>query len=237
MIVGSEIWQLHLRQGASFFGVDLDDLTLQSFTRYAKELLIWNKKINLTSIIQPHEIVEKHFIDSLAVYPYLTPHACLLDMGTGAGFPGIALKISLPDLKATLIDASAKKINFIKQAIRILGLKDIQAQYIRAEDLLQRKTSKDKFEVVVCRAFSALDKFLDLALPLLTEGGTVLAMKGKFPYNEIKSIGVKGDGPQHISRNNYHLKMDAYTYHLPFSRSRRSLIRFTLLGHGNLEET
>ena len=103
MIVGSKRWHLHLRKGASLFGVDLDDLSLQSFTRYAKELLIWNKKTNLTSITDPYEIVEKHFIDSLAVYPYLTPYAYLLDMGTGAGFPGLTLKITLPNLKATLM--------------------------------------------------------------------------------------------------------------------------------------
>jgi 16S rRNA (guanine527-N7)-methyltransferase len=234
MIIGSKIWQLQLRHGASFFGVDLDDLTLQSFTRYAKELLIWNKKINLTSITQPHEILEKHFIDSLAVYPYLLPHRSLLEMGSGAGFPGIVLKIVLPSLKATLIDASGRKINFIKHVIRTLGIKDIQAQDIRAEDLQQRKMHHENFEVVICRAFSALDTFLDMALPLLTRDGIALAMKGKFPYSEIKSIGAVGSNPQYISRNNYHLKMDAYTYQLPFSFSQRSLIRFTLLGHDTL---
>jgi 16S rRNA (guanine527-N7)-methyltransferase len=234
MIVGSKIWQLQLRQGSSFFGVDLDDLTLQRFSRYAKELLIWNKKINLTSITQPHEILEKHFIDSLVVYSYLLPYRSLLEMGTGAGFPGIALKIVLPRLKATLIDASAKKINFIKHIIRTLDLKDIQAQYIRAENLYQRKTYRDNFGVVICRAFSALDTFLDMALPLVTKGGIALAMKGKFPYNEIKSIGAMGSDPQYIYRNNCHLKMDTYTYQLPFSLSQRSLIRFTLLRRGTL---
>ena len=195
---------------------------------FAQELLLWNKKINLTSITTPEEIAEKHFIDSLAIVSYLAPGAKILDMGTGAGFPGIPLKIALPDLEMTLIDASVKKISFVKHIIRVLGLKGIKAQHIRADDLSQRLTQSDKFEVVTCRAFSTLNDFLSLALPFLSAGGSALALKGNFPIDEINALGDAGANQQILFRNKHRLKMEAHTYQLPFSHGQRSLIRFTL---------
>ena len=228
MTIGSDQWKQRLKQGASYFELELDDHCLQKFAQFAKELLVWNQKINLTSIIKPSEIVEKHFIDALAIHPYLCPEATVLDMGAGPGFPGIPLKLIRPMLKMTLIDASAKKVSFLKHVIRILKLTDIQAHHMRAEDIPLKRSENNLFEVVICRAFSALDKFLDLALPLLSQGGTVLAMKGKFPYGEMKVIGGNGTDPQTICYRHYQLKVTSLLYQLPFSYSHRSLIRFTI---------
>jgi 16S rRNA (guanine527-N7)-methyltransferase len=228
MTVGSDQWKRRLKQGAAHFELELDDRCLQNFTRFAKELLRWNQKINLTSIIKPSEIVEKHFIDALAVHPYLSQGATILDMGAGPGFPGIPLKLIRPMLQMTLIDASVKKVSFLKHVIRILKLTDIQAHHMRAEDFPLKKSEDELFNVVICRAFSTLDKFLDLALPLLAQGGTALAMKGKFPYGEMKVIGGNGIDPQTICYRHYQLNVTSLLYQLPFSYSHRSLIRFTI---------
>ena len=234
MTVGSDQWNRHLKQGASYYELELDDHCLQYFTRFAKELLLWNQKINLTSIVEPSDIVEKHFIDALAVHPYLSQDATILDMGAGPGFPGIPLKLIRPMLKMTLIDASAKKVTFLKHVIRILNLTNIQAHHMRAEDFPLKKSGNVLFNVVICRAFSTLDKFLDLALPLLSQRGTALAMKGKFPFEEMRVIGGNGVDPQTIIYRHYHLKVVSLLYQLPFSYSHRSLIRFTILKQSQL---
>lgn len=228
MIIGSNQWHTLLQQGALSFGVELDHQNMQRLTRFVEELLIWNRKINLTSITKPEEIAEKHIVDSLAVAPYLNPTVKILDMGAGAGFPGIPLKIVLPDLKMTLIDASAKKISFIKHVVRVLELRDIEAYHIRAENLSQSPTHDTVFDVVVSRAFSALDQFLRLALPFLPRNGMALAMKGTFPIDEIRVLGGRKTNSQIVSWHDYRLEIDVSTYRLPFSRGQRSLVRATL---------
>jgi 16S rRNA (guanine527-N7)-methyltransferase len=225
MQIGSNQWCMHLKQGASFFGVDLESQALCRFTRLAEELLIWNAKINLTSITEPAEIMEKHFIDSLALLPCFESDAMVLDVGSGAGFPGIPLKIALPNLRVTMIDASAKKVSFLKHAIRVLGLKNIEASHTRIEQLAQSKVENRKFDVVTCRAFSALDKFFLQALPLLSKRGAALAMKGTFPIEEIKKLGGIKAETQLLLWNQYHLKLDVSTYQLPFSCGQRSIVR------------
>lgn len=217
-----------MKQGASSFGVGLNERALQRFTQLAEELLAWNAKINLTSITDPIEIIEKHLVDCLAIAPSLDLDATVLDVGAGAGFPGIPIKIACPNLSVTLIDASAKKVSFLKHAIRILDLKDIEAHHIRVENFVQNKAGRGKFDVVVCRAFSGLDKFLQQALSLLSEKGMVLAMKGIFPKEEIRKLGGTDSNTQSLFWNNYHLKMDVSTYQLPFSRDHRSLVRVIL---------
>lgn len=229
MQIGSDQWNTLIQQGASSFSVSLDDYAIKAIVLFAKELLIWTKKINLTSITAPEEIAEKHFVDSLAIAPFVMHGASVLDIGTGAGFPGIPLKIALPELQMTLIDASVKKISFVKHIVRLLGLKNITAKHMRAEDFSQLITPSCKFDIVLCRAFSSLDDFLGLAIPFLTSEGSAMALKGNFPVDEIKALGGVEARNQIIYWNDKPLKMDISTYHLPFSRAHRSLIRFTSL--------
>lgn len=226
--IGSNQWLAHLKQGASFFGVGLEGRALQSFTKFAEELLIWNAKINLTSITEPAEIIEKHFVDCLALLPYLEPDANILDVGAGAGFPGIPLKIALPDLRLMMVDASVKKVSFLKHIIRVLGLNDTEVHHIRVEHFSQSKVENEKFDVVICRAFSALDKFLQQALPHLSKSGMALAMKGTYPLEEIQMLGGIETDVQVLFWDKYHIKVDVSTYQLPFSCGHRSIVRITL---------
>lgn len=155
------------------------------FEKYLQLLLKWNKTYNLTAITDPAEIKIKHFEDSLAPIPFLPCHAeasakagRLLDIGTGAGFPGIPLKIARPDLHIVLLDAQRKKIAFCQAVIRELGLTEIEAYQGRAEDL-KRVEKWGKFDVVISRATFSLQDFLKMALPFSKPSGLAIAMKSR----------------------------------------------------------
>ena len=123
-----------LLEGAKTFGIDLDEEAIQSFETYLKELLKWNQKINLTAIRSEKGIVLKHYRDSLSVYPYLPNHSFILDIGSGAGFPGLPLKIIQPSFEVTLIDSVRKKVDFQRHMIRSLALRRIEAIHGRAQE-------------------------------------------------------------------------------------------------------
>ena len=229
MEIGTVEWQRSIRQGSAEYGIELTTDAVEKFSEIAKELALWNRKINLTSITDPKEIAEKHFVDSLACSTYLPRRAKVLDLGTGAGFPGIPLAVISPELSMTLIDASAKKISFVKHIIRTLKLQNIRADHIRAEAMARKVKLKDKFDVIVCRAFSSLGNILQRSIPLLVEGGMVLALKGNFPLDEIRECGGKDSAFQRIIWNNIRIEVKSFAYQLPFSKDQRSLIQMTLL--------
>lgn len=149
---------------------------IELFEGYAAELKKWNSKVNLTAITKDAEIAIKHFVDSLAVFPFLAADDTLLDIGSGAGLPVIPLKIVLSDIPMISVDAVAKKIHFQRHVIRSLNLKNIEAIHARVEEL--HKTHLHSFSVITSRAFTRLDRFVSLAAPLLAEGGMLIAMKG-----------------------------------------------------------
>lgn len=146
------------------------------FEPFLKLLLKWNKTYNLTAITQPEEIRVKHFEDSLAVLPCLPAKGRILDIGSGAGFPGIPIKIERPQLEVVLLDSQRKKISFCEAAIRELGLEKISARHGRAEDP-KIISALGKFDVVISRATFSLSDFLEIALPYCKDGGTAMAMK------------------------------------------------------------
>ncbi len=170
-------------QEAQSIGQTLSDHEIELFNRYADELKKWNSKVNLTSITNDREIAIKHFVDSLSLAPHVTANDRLLDIGSGAGFPVIPLKIIRPDTPMVSVDAVAKKIHFQRHAIRILNLPKIEAVHARVEDLL--KTHSHSFSVITSRAFTRLDRFVSLAAPMLSEGGVLIAMKGDQADDEI----------------------------------------------------
>jgi 16S rRNA (guanine527-N7)-methyltransferase len=131
MKIGSDEWSQVIVDGARAFGLDLDSRHTDRFAAHAAELLHWNKTINLTTITDPYEVAVKHFVDSLAPAELISPGANLLDIGSGGGFPGLPLKVVIPSLSITLVDASRKKVNFLKHVIRTLKLKGIEALHIR----------------------------------------------------------------------------------------------------------
>ncbi len=123
-----------LIEGSKSFGLFLDGKTVGDFDLYLRELLKWNQKINLTAVRTEKEVVLKHFLDSISTIPYLPESGSLLDIGSGAGFPGIPLKIVKPGLRVTLIDSVRKKVDFQRHMIRTLGLKEIEAIHARVQD-------------------------------------------------------------------------------------------------------
>ena len=207
-----------LIEGAKVFGIDLDERAVDAFDLYLRELLKWNEKMNLTAIRSEKGIVLKHFLDSLSVFPHLPKISSLLDIGSGAGFPGIILKMIQPSLEVTLIDSVRKKIDFQSHIIRTLGLKGIEAIHGRIQDKQILQTLGGRFDAVIARAFSDLKPLLTLALPLLKKGGIILAMKGESVEEEWQSLStIEGIGCRLLK---------TATFSLPFSSFKRSILLF-----------
>ncbi len=177
-MIGDIVMQETLSMGISIATHELD-----FFELYAAELKKWNSKVNLTSITRDAEIAIKHFVDSLNLAPYISANDTLLDIGSGAGFPIIPLKIIRPDISMLSVDAVAKKIHFQRHIIRLLNLQNMEAIHSRIEDL--HKSCSHSFSVITSRAFTRLDRFVALAAPLLSEDGILIAMKGDQADGEI----------------------------------------------------
>ena len=205
----------HLLKGLKKFQIEISDNQADLMALHAKELMLWNKKINLTAIKEPLQIAEKHFVDSIVASSFIEKDQSMIDMGAGGGFPGIPIKIINPDLKLILIDSSRKKINFLKHVIRLLKLKEIDAVHYRVQDLHEDALYKNKFDGVISRAFTDLSKFADLAKPFLNKTGKIYAMKGKQAKKEITP---------NLSKD-FNIKIDHYT--LPFENSERYVIKLS----------
>jgi len=207
-----------LIEGAKTFGVSLDEKAMEAFELYLKELLKWNQKINLTAIRTEKGVILKHFLDSLSVCPYLPGASFLLDLGSGAGFPGIPLKIVQPSFEVTLIDSVLKKVDFQRHIIRILGLKGIEAVHGRVQEKGVLKEMERRFDIVISRAFSDLETFLRLSFPFLRKGGRVVAMKG-----EVDEGGLQLASKAEEIRFAFQ-KTESFT--LPFSSFNRTVLLF-----------
>ena len=207
----------HIEQGARAMGASLDRSQLARLGLHAKELLEWNRFAGLTAIRDPREMAEKLFLDSFSLPP-LIPTACrVLDIGSGGGFPGVPLKVIRPDLRLTLIDGSRKKVNFLKHVIRTMGLEDIEAHQIRAEELardIYAETSR--YDAIVSKAVSKLEGLIDLALPLLRESGVIVAMKGECVEEELKAAELK--------IKSLALSLEKNEYRLPLLGTKRNLV-------------
>ena len=168
-----------LAEGAKAFSIELEDADINCFIRYKEILKEWNEKMNLTAIEEDREVIIKHFIDSLSIAPYLNPRSgTLIDIGTGAGFPGIPIKIVYDSMKVTLLDSLDKRIRFLNEVIEDLRLKEVSAVHGRAEDFGVRPDFREKFDISVARAVSNLPVLLEYCLPFVKTGGLFIAMKG-----------------------------------------------------------
>lgn len=154
------------------------DEQLNKFYKYMNLLIEWNKKINLTAIVKPEEIILKHFIDSLTINSYINEKQKLVDVGTGAGFPGIPMKIYRPDLKVVLVDALNKRINFLNEVIKELKLENIETVHSRIEDFGKNNKYRESFDIVTARAVANLSVLSEYLLPLANIGGKCICMKG-----------------------------------------------------------
>jgi len=165
-------------------GIALTGEQVEKFSLYADLLLEWNNKVNLTSITEPEEIILKHFVDSLTLGP-LVKGENMVDIGTGAGFPGVPLKILLPDVNVYLVDSLAKRLEFLKVVKESLGLKNVEIIHSRAEDFARDPKYREQFTCATSRAVARLPVLLEYALPLLKIGGLFLASKGAQVDEEV----------------------------------------------------
>ena len=159
---------------------------LAQFTRYYELLVETNKVMNLTAITEPEEVAVKHMVDSLLAYEDGMQGKTLVDVGTGAGFPGAPLKIYCPSLKVTLVDSLGKRLRFLEQVIDELGLKGIRCEHLRAEDAGRSKKHREQYDYVTARAVARLSVLSEYCLPLAKKGGQFIALKGSRFAEEIE---------------------------------------------------
>lgn len=218
MGIGTSDWRRLLIAGALQFGLQLRGEGLDMFRRYAEELLAWNRRINLTTITAPKDIAVKHFIDSIAGASLLHAGWRVIDLGSGAGFPGIPLRIVRPDLRITLVDSVRKKNSFQKQVCRCLGLDDVKAVHARIEDLSPTSAYSGRYDAVVSRALTGLAGLRTLAAPLLKEGGVLLAYRSHSVGGDDTDPGAEESSPGEG------WQVTDHPYLLPDSDARRRII-------------
>ncbi|HMR99408.1 MAG TPA: 16S rRNA (guanine(527)-N(7))-methyltransferase RsmG [Anaerolineales bacterium] len=177
------------REAQELFNVHITGRQVMSLITYEKELLEWNQKFNLTAIRDSESIRTKHFLDSFSCVLawQANPPNSLIDVGTGAGFPGLALKILYPNLKLTVVDSVGKKAMFCQHIVSALGLNGVSVIQSRAEDLGHNKNHREKYDWAVARAVANLNVLSEYLLPLVKVGGTMLAQKGETAHAEAKS--------------------------------------------------
>lgn len=166
-------------------GLSFTEKQLEQFTQYYELLVETNKVMNLTAITEPEDVAVKHMIDSLLAYDGAMVGKTLADVGTGAGFPGVPLKIYCPTLKVTLIDSLSKRLKFLQNVIDKLGLKEITCEHLRAEDAGNNKKHREHYDFVTARAVARLSVLSEYCLPLVKKGGQFIALKGSKFAEEI----------------------------------------------------
>ena len=179
-------------------GVTLSDEQIQQFLKYYEMLVEWNDVMNLTAITEYDEVMKKHFVDSISLCKAydVTQNKTVIDVGTGAGFPGLALKIAFPDLQVTLLDSLNKRINFLNEVIAVLGLTGVETIHGRAEDFAKPGKCREKYDLCVSRAVSNLATLSEYCLPYVKTGGTFISYKSGTVQEEAeeaeKAINILG---------------------------------------------
>jgi len=210
-------------------GIKLTEEQLEKLNKYYELLIEWNNKINLTRITAKEEVYLKHFYDSLTLYKVeekyldLNKEISLCDVGTGAGFPGIVLKIVFPNIKITLVDSLQKRINFLNEVIEKLELKNIEAIHTRAEDYA--KNNREKYDIVTSRAVANLRVLSELCIPLLKVNGYFIPMKANIEEEIEESKEILKNLNSQIS--------NIYTFNLPLENSIRNIIVIKKLAKTN----
>ena len=156
-----EEFKTMLNTELNYLSINLSDIKLEQFYTYMNLLIEWNKKINLTAIVEEKDIIIKHFLDSLTISKYINSNQKIMDIGTGAGFPGIPLKIVQENINMNLIDSLNKRITFLNEVVNKIELKNIVAIHSRAEDLAKIEEHREKYDIVVSRAVAKLNTLFE----------------------------------------------------------------------------
>ncbi|TWI70753.1 16S rRNA (guanine527-N7)-methyltransferase [Desulfobotulus alkaliphilus] len=209
MQAGDSLWCEKVKEGAALMGLYPAPEVLEGLALHVRNLILWNKKINLTAITDPLEVAEKHVLDSLTLTAHLPAGGRVLDMGSGGGFPGLVMALMRPDLDVLMVDSVQKKMVFVQDVIRSLKLANASALHTRVESL-----DAGDFSCVVSRAFTSLERFVSLSLPFLASSGSIIAMKG--PDGRDETAAAAPMFPE--------LAMECRTYGLPFGGGERSLV-------------
>lgn len=212
-----EEWKKTLQRQCKALEIEVEDKKQEQFYNYMELLQKWNENINLTAITEPEEVLQKHFVDSLTIMPYIKKDEKVIDVGTGAGFPGIPIKIAEEEVEVTLLDALNKRLNFLNEVIQALELSKIKTVHLRAEEAGKNKDLREKFDVSVSRAVAPLSTLVEYLLPLLKINGICICMKGSNIEEEIinsrKAIEILGGKIE---------KIEEFT--LPNSEIKRNII-------------
>ena len=207
--------RLLLKSGLQELGLEISEEKAQQFELFVNELKKWNRKVNLTTITSNEDIVVKHLIDSVFVANHIQEEESVLDIGSGAGFPAIPLKIMKPEVRLVSVDAVNKKILFQRHVSRLLNFESFEAVHARVEKI--SAAYPQGFDVITSRAFSQIDQFVTLGAPLLAEGGRMLAMKGPAAIDELNTVeGTLRSLDFKISQ--------VLPYFLPMNKGERNLI-------------
>ena len=213
------MFEEEMQKAVASYGMELTEQQTSQFVRYYELLLEWNEKMNLTAITEPKEVAVKHMADSLSAYqPELfIDGAKVLDVGTGAGFPGLPLKIFAPEIKLTLMDSLNKRVNFLQTVVAELGLQEVECVHARAEEGARDRRFREQFDIVVSRAVARLPVLAEYALPFVKQGGCFLALKGAAWAEEMaeaeRAVNLLGGG-----------EMQAREVQLPGLADKRAII-------------
>ena len=175
-----------LRAAAEAASLSLSEEQILKFTRYDALLVDWNERMNLTAITEPRDVAVKHMVDSLTAYDaaLFSGAPTVIDVGTGAGFPGIPLKIFDPSIRLTLMDSLAKRLAFLEAVVEDLGLTGVTCVHARAEDAAHEPQRRERYDIAVSRAVARLPVLLEYTLPFVKKGGHLIALKGRTAEEE-----------------------------------------------------
>lgn len=178
-----------LQKQAKLSNIELTDLEVNKLNRYYELLIEWNEKMNLTAITEPKDVALKHFCDSILLLKYaeIPQNSSLIDVGTGAGFPSLPIKIVRPDIKLCLLDSLKKRLTFLSEVVKDLELNEVQIVHSRAEDGSKKSELREKFDFATSRAVAQLNILAEYCLPYVKVTGSFLAMKGKYSEEEISN--------------------------------------------------
>ena len=181
-----EEFKKYLKENATKIGINISEEEANKFLKYKELIIEWNEKINLTAILEDEEFVIKHLIDSLTINKYIKESDYIIDIGTGAGFPGIPIKILNSQNEIVLMDSLNKRLIVLNDIIKKLNLKNVKTLHGRAEELFQKDNFREKYDIATARAVAGLNTLVELMMPAVKIGGLCICMKGKTGEEELK---------------------------------------------------